>query len=89
MFDFFYFVVFKKPKVSSEDSANGGCGDKNLTGMAFVNGTRVHRVILREGVMGVRGGRPGCGGSGKGLIGKWHSIVNNTIKYRLIKITGF
>jgi hypothetical protein len=39
MLDFFYFVVVKKSKESSEDPANGGCGDKNLTGMAFVSCT--------------------------------------------------
>ncbi len=82
-------MVVKKSKESSEDPANGGCGNKNLTGMAFVNGTRVHGVIFREGVMGVSGGGRGGGGSGKGFIRKWHSIVNNTIKNRLIKITGF
>jgi hypothetical protein len=43
MFDFFDFVVVEKSKESSKDSANGGCGDKDLTGMTFVNGTRVHR----------------------------------------------
>ncbi len=89
MFNFFYFVVVKKSKESSEDPANGGCGDKNLTGVAFVDSTRVHRVIFREGVMGVRGGRRGGGGGGPGFVGKWHSIVNNTVKNRLIKITGF
>jgi hypothetical protein len=68
MFDFFYFVVVKMSKESSEDPANGGCGDKDLAGMAFVNGTRVHRVIFRERVMRVRCGRWGSGGSGKGFI---------------------
>ncbi len=68
MINFFDLVVVKKPKESSEDPANGGCGDKNLTSMAFVNGTRVHRVILRKGVMGVRGGRRGGGGSGPGFV---------------------
>jgi hypothetical protein len=48
MFNFFYFVVVKKSKESSEDPANGGCGDKNLTGMAFVNSTRVNgsKVVI-------------------------------------------
>ncbi len=68
MFDFFYFVVVKKSKESSEDAANGGCGDEDLTGVAFVNCTRVHWVIFRERVMGVRGGRRGSGGSGKGFV---------------------
>ncbi len=57
MLNFFYFVVVKKSKESSEDPANGGCGDKDLTGVAFVNCTRIHGVVFRKWIMGVgRGG---------------------------------
>ncbi len=89
MFDFFDLVVVEKSEESSKDSADGGCSDKNLTGMTFVNCNRVHRVIFREQIMRVCGGRWRSGGSCKGFIQKWHSIVNNTIKDRLIKITFF
>ena len=79
MLNFFYFVVVKKPKESTEDPANGSCGDKDLMCVTFMNGTRVHGVVFRKWVVGVCCGRRGSGGSSKSFIGKCFSIVSNTI----------
>ncbi len=68
MFDFFDLVVIKKTQESSKDPANGDCGDKSLTGMAFVNCTRVHRVIFRERIMRVRSGGRRGGGSCESFV---------------------
>jgi hypothetical protein len=86
MLDFFDFMIIKKTQESSKDPANGGCGNKNLAGMAFVNCARVHRVIFRERVMRVCGGGRRGGGSCEGFVGKRHSIINYTVKNGLVKI---
>ncbi len=54
MCNFFNFVVVKKSKESTKDSADGGCGYKNLSGVTFMNGSG---VVYREGVVGVS---PSC-----------------------------
>jgi hypothetical protein len=87
--NFFNFMVVKKSKKSTKDSANGGCGDKDLTGVTFMNCTRVHGVVFREWVVGVRCGRQGHGDSSKSFIGKWFAVMSNIIKNRLVEIAGF
>ncbi len=79
-------MVIKNSKESSEDPANGGCGDKNLTGVSFMNSARVHGVVFRKWEVRVGGGGQGSGGSGKSLIGKRFSIVCNIIKNGLIEV---
>jgi hypothetical protein len=89
MLNLLNFMVVKKSKESTKDSTNGGCGDKDLEGVTFMNCTRVHGVVFREWVVGVCCGRRGDGGSRKSFIGKWFLVMSYIIKNRLVEIAGF